>query len=53
MKTIDEFDRNAFFEVGNNSMIQYTDAERKGLAEIAAELRKISKDAQDRLRKAS
>lgn len=53
MQTINDFDRAAFAEIGANSLIGYTDAERARLAEIAAELRRITKTAQERLRKTS
>ena len=52
MQTIDEEDRKAFEEIGRNMFIEYTDQERSELAKIAANLRRISKTAQSRSRKA-
>jgi hypothetical protein len=45
---INDFDRTAFAEIGQNSFAEYSDEQLQRLSELATELRAISSAAQKR-----
>ena len=48
MPPINDFDRTAFAEIGQNSFAEYSDEQLQRLSELATELRAISSAAQKR-----